>query len=131
MATSTGLLAASFALLLLAGPALAASPAPAGASGAKKPAPSTFNQAVAAIQGADAPSGDCKLKVSVEASYKPGTTTVAGTVTVTNPTDAAINVRRGGGMGARARLLGATGAAQRRGRVHPFRPLQGPAPPAT
>ena len=99
MAFRPYLVGASVALLVLACPAPAhagaASPPASSAkpSPPKSPAPSNFNLAVAAIQGTDSPSDGCKLKLSAEATYKPGTTTVKGVLSVTNPTDAAINVR--------------------------------------
>lgn len=72
-------------LLLLRGAEAGPSPQP-------SVAVSNFNRAVAAIQGSPA-SSSCQLQLFAQATYKPGSTTVAGTLTVTNPTSAAINVR--------------------------------------
>lgn len=74
------------AILMLLSAALAVD------ASAPTPSPSNYNKAVAAIQGSSVASQNCKLKLAAQASYKAGSTSVSGTLTVTNPTDATINV---------------------------------------
>jgi hypothetical protein len=123
--------AAGALLLLLAAAPAARAAAPAPAAPKPAPRPSDFARAVAAIQGAASPGDGCPLKLVATAAYKPGTTTVSGTVTVTNPTPATVNVSASGGpagrcvrLRARGSLSDASGRAPACGRAcwgsHPF-----------